>query len=208
MIITHEITMDLGQHGNTPLIDAVQDDRYTRDVAMTLLDHGSPWIIPAEAKAFVSYKKADNAGGQYDTLPDGSTAWSAAGNVLTIALAPQVLTVPGMVSLSVQVILEAQVISTFRILIHVHRNVASGLYRSEDYVNLQQWCLPIFEQKLDCSGWTPNCFLGTDAQGNVAAKPVPAELPAVTNSDDGKFLRVCGGVWTAESLAYADEEEY
>lgn len=208
MTITHNLTMDLGNWTDTPLINAVQDDRYTRDVVLTLLNQGSPWTVPAEAKVVLAYQKADNTGGQYDTMPDGTVAWSAAGNVLTLALAPQVLTVPGMVSLSVQVILDRQMISTFRFMIHVHRNVASGLYRSEDYVNLQQWCLPIFEQKLSSSGWTPDCLLGTDSLGNVTAQPRTVLLPAVTEDDDGKFLRARGGVWTAEYLAYAEEEEY
>lgn len=208
MMITHKLTMDLHRRETTPCIDAVQDDRYTRNVELTLLDDGSPWTVPADAKVAISYRKADGTGGQYDTLPDGAAAWSAAGHVLTLALAPQVLTAAGMVTLSVQVILEEQLISTYHFGIHVRPNVAAGLFRSEDYVNLQQWCLPIFEQKADRSGWTPNCFLGTDAAGSLVARSAAELLPPVTQADDGKFLRVRGGSWTAESLVYAEEEEY
>ena len=208
MIITHKLTMDLGRFEKTPLIDAVQDDRYSRNVELTLLERGSAWTVPAEARVVIAYRKADNVGGQYDTLPDGTTAWSAAENVLTLALAPQVLTAAGMVSLSVQLVLDEQTISTFRLLIHVHRNVAAGLYRSEDYVNLQQWCLPIFEQKVSTSGWTPGMYLGTDDQGNVVTRPGSDVVPAVTAADDGKFLQVSGGVWIAERLPYAEEKEY
>lgn len=208
MIITHKLTMDLGRCGNPPVIDAVQDDRYTRNVELTLLDQGSAWTIPADAKISVAYRKADNTGGHYDTLPDGTSAWSAAGNVLTLALAPQALTTAGMVSLAAQMVVGEQVISTFRFLADVHRNVAAGLFRSEDYVNLQQWCLPIFEQKVDRSGWTPGCYLGTDDLGNVVARTAPDPLPPVTAGDEGKFLRVSGGVWAAVSLTYAEEEEF
>lgn len=208
MIITHKLTMDLGRCGNPPVIDAVQDDRYTRNVELTLLDQGSAWTIPADAKIAVAYRKADNTGGHYDTLPDGTSAWSAAGNVLTLALAPQALTTAGMVSLAAQMVVGEQVISTFRFLADVHRNVAAGLFRSEDYVNLQQWCLPIFEQKVDRSGWTPGCYLGADDLGNVVARTAPDPLPPVTAGDEGKFLRVSGGVWAAVSLTYAEEEEF
>lgn len=208
MMITHKLTMDLRRCGATPCIDAVQDDRCTRMVELILLDDGSPWPVPADARAAVSYRKGDGTGGQYDTLPDGTAAWSAAENVLTLSLAPQVLTAAGIVTLSVHLVLGEQVLSTYRFLIHVRPNAAAGLYRSEDYVNLQQWFLPVFRQKADASGWTPNCVLGTDAEGTVVALPAADLLPPVTQSDDGKFLRVRGGVWTAENLPDAEEEEY
>lgn len=208
MIITHKLTLDLGHCAAAPRIDAVQDDRYTRNVELTLLNEGSPWTIPTDAGVSIAYRKADNTGGQYDTLPDGAAAWSAAGNVLTLALAPQVLTAAGMVTVAVRVALGDQEISTHRFLIHVHPNVAAGLFQSEDYVNLQQWCLPIFEQKLDAAGWEPDAILVTDAGGQVVARTGAGVLPAVTAEDDGKFMRVRGGVWTAERIIVAEGEEY
>lgn len=34
------------------------------------------------------------------------------------------------------------------------------------------------------------------------------ELPAVTEADDGKFLRVAGGVWAAETVPSAEEASF
>lgn len=208
MIITHKISMDLARFDAAPRFDAVQDDRYSRNVELSLYDHGEAWAIPADATAVISYEKPDNRGGQYDTMPDGTLAWRAADNVLTLALAPQVLTAAGLVSLSVQLILGDAVLSTFRFFIEVHPNVAAGLFRSEDYVNLQQWCLPIFEQKINSTGWTPNCFLGTNAAGTVVARARDEILPAVTAADEGKFLRARSGAWVAEALTDAEGEAY
>lgn len=37
--------------------------------------------------------------------------------------------------------------------------------------------------------------VGMDTDGKLWTKPAEAELPAVTSSDDGKFLRVVSGAW-------------
>ena len=162
MIITHKLQpMDLTHKQNTIRVDVVQDDKYSRDVEFTFTENGVAWQIPDGATAVVRYKKPDGTGGNYDTLPDGSTAYQINGNVLTVALAPQVCTVPGQVQLSVGLIHGNAEINTFSVNIIVQPNPGST-YQSEDYIKLSG--------AVPNSGWTPNMYLGTDASGNVVAK--------------------------------------
>lgn len=162
MIITHKLQpMDLTHKQNTSRVDVVQDDKYSRNVEFTLTSNGVAWQIPDGTTAVVRYKKPDRTGGNYDTLPDGSTAYQINGNVLTVALAPQVCTVSGSVQLSVGLIQGNAEINTFSVNIVVHPNPGSE-YQSEDYIKLSG--------AVSNSGWTPNMYLGTDASGNVVAK--------------------------------------
>ena len=132
MIATSKIEMDLNWY-DKPKIEAIQDDKYSRNVEISLVTDGTPWPIPTGATAVVNYVKADGTGGEYDTMPNGETAWSASGNVLTVKLAPQVLTAPGAVHMAVTLILEHKAINTFQIVINVHKNVAAMLTASENY---------------------------------------------------------------------------
>lgn len=162
MIITHKLKpMDLTHKQNASRVDVVQDDKYSRDVEFTLTENGVAWQIPDGTTAVVRYKKPDGTGGNYDTLPDGSTAYQINGNVLTVALAPQVCTVPGQVQLSVGLIHGNAEINTFSVNIIVQPNPGST-YQSEDYIKLSG--------AVPNSGWTPNMYLGTDESGNVVAK--------------------------------------
>lgn len=133
MILTHEINMDLMDRGPTPIIEAVQDDRGSRRLAIRLLSGGAAWTPPADVKAILRYIKADGRGGEYDTLPDGSTAWSVSGNVLTVTLAPQVLNVPGTARFSVELLRRSDALHTFQILINVRPDVKAQLAGSENY---------------------------------------------------------------------------
>lgn len=133
MIITNKLTMDLTSPNWIAAIDAVQEDRYCRNLEITLLCSGEAWTIPADASVQIRYSKPDGTGGVYDTLPDGSTAWQAEGNRLTAALAPQVLTAPGSVLVSVTLILGARQISSFAILIRVHPAVGGDCADSGGY---------------------------------------------------------------------------
>ena len=136
MIVTHNISIDLRDLGVVPRIDATQDDQYTRNLAITLLEGGEIWNIPEDAAAVIRYCKSDGVGGEYDTLPDGAPAWWVGENVLGLALAPQVLTVPGMTMLSASLIREEQVISIFNVAIHVRPRVQGIAGESAAYYNV------------------------------------------------------------------------
>ena len=162
MIITHKLKpMDLAQKQNTGRVDVVQGDKYSRNIEFTFMYNGSAWQIPDGTTAIVRYKKPDATGGNYDTLPDGSTAYQINGNVLTVCLAPQVCTVPGIVQLSVGLIQGSAEINTFSINIVVQPN-PGAIYQSEDYIRLSG--------AVPNSGWSPNMYLGTDESGNVVVK--------------------------------------
>lgn len=135
MTIIHKLSIDLAQRECPARIDAVQDD-CGRSLALLLHTNGIPWPIPANVSATIRYRKSDGIGGEYDTLPDGTCAWSAADNVLTIALAPQVLTAAGETVLSVLLSDGSRHISTFDILLQVQPGIHSRITKSDTYVNV------------------------------------------------------------------------
>lgn len=136
MIITNKVNMDLRQPGFLPAIHAVQNDRYCRNLELSLLFDGEAWMLPEGMNVLIRYSKADGTGGEYDTLPDGTVAWTAEENRLTVALAPQVLTVPGPVHLSVSLIVGSCRLTTFSLLLNVHEEVCREIGESEAYVHV------------------------------------------------------------------------
>jgi len=133
MKITHKVNLDLQQIGSVPVVPVVQKDWYSRYLEISLSCGGENWPIPETARALVSYSKADGKGGSYDTLPDGTKGWTAEGNVLTIALAPQVLTRAGAVNLTVSLLEGQEQISTFLLLLDVQAAAGSQQEDSEEY---------------------------------------------------------------------------
>lgn len=120
MIVTHKIKMDLSRRGIAPVVHMVQGDSNTRALEISLYDNGQPWEIPAGASAVANYEKKGGASGLYDLMSDGSNAWSiTAPNIVTVYLAPQVLTQKGNVFFTVSLALGDAVISTFHMIIDV-----------------------------------------------------------------------------------------
>lgn len=133
MMITHEINMDLERSGAPVRIDAVRGDACTRQLRISLFSGGQAWEVPDDVNLLARFCKPDGTGGAYDSLPDDTAAISVSGSVVTVVLAPQVLTAAGLVWLDVCLFRNSAVISTFRIHIEVQPNASSGEDGSQDY---------------------------------------------------------------------------
>lgn len=145
-VITNKISIDLlTESDQSPVVYAVQGECNTRAVELSLFCGGSPWQIPADALLAVRYGRGGWTGGYYDTLPDGTSAYSVTGNTITMILAPQMMTSAGTVLTQVEMTHGNQVLATFAFRLMVAVNPAVGIVEPEDYVNWNQW----LEQKLD-----------------------------------------------------------
>ena len=139
MNATTNIRMDLSKPDIGLSVNAVQGDAYSRTLRITLNNGLQPWIIPEDACVAVRYRKPDKTNGYYDTLPDGTAAWSIQENILTIRLAPQMLTVAGTVTAQIELIQGLHTLSTFSLNVYVEANPAAGALKSETYINWLQW---------------------------------------------------------------------
>lgn len=213
MIVTTDITMDIARPGVTPVIHAVQDDKYSRNIRFMLYKNGVTWYPPDGTTAIVHYRKPDGTGGSYDTLPDGTSAWVPA---RIVALAPQVLTCAGTVLLAVSLLNGDAQLTTFSVKILVQPNPERQIV-SEDYYRLTGY-VPV-------SGWEPGKFLAADASGVIVAVDAPtgggggsvavtveevlAAMPSVTAIDftnflSGSYTETIDGVATERFVYFTD----
>lgn len=133
MIVTHKITVDLTRGGEMPRVDVVQGDVNTRAVELTLLEGGMAFAVPSGTAAAVRFRKADGTGGVYNTMPDGSLAYSVKGNVVTVFLVPQLMTCPGGVTAEVALSNNGEVLGVFPMRIWVEHDPSVGTVESENY---------------------------------------------------------------------------
>lgn len=136
---TAALRVDLLDPGAPQIIHAVQDDSNSRKIAFNIYAGGAQWAVPYGTLVTVRYKKPDGTAGFYDTLPDGSTpAATIDGNVVTVALVPQTLTVCGNVPVQIKLYDSAGTsIATFAVVMHVSANVVSDAeIVSSDYYSV------------------------------------------------------------------------
>ncbi|MBQ8768958.1 MAG: hypothetical protein IJZ15_04875 [Oscillospiraceae bacterium] len=125
MIVTHKLKMSLEEEEILQRLEMPLGDVSTRKIEMQLYANRKLWTIPENVTVLIQYKKPDGTVGEYDTLPDGSAAWSVYDNVLTLTLAPQVLTAVGSVVLYASLYLEEAVLHTFAVEICVRAPLVS-----------------------------------------------------------------------------------
>lgn len=136
MKITHSISLDFQRYTTSSQINVVQDDTYSRYLAVSLYDNVVEWPVPDGATIAVRFKKPDKTQGVYDTLPNGEVAYSIDGNVVTVGIAPQMLVAKGKVTASAVIYLGSVQLATFPFVLNVIENPAAGQSVSRDYYYL------------------------------------------------------------------------
>ena len=174
--ITHKLPMDLEVKAPNQWIEVPLGDVCARRIRFTLTANGLPWEIPAGAAVLVCYQKADGTAGEYDTLPDGTEAWFAERNMLTVTLAPQISTTPGTVVLYVRILQGESALNTFPVEIRVmalNGNCSCGSDRSAEYFYMTRVLPgPVYGQVGQLL-----CVSGVDAQGRVVATQAVDAVP-------------------------------
>lgn len=191
MNVTTKLKMDLSKPDFGLSVDAVQGDAYSRSVSIALYNGILPWHIPENVAVAVRYAKPDCTKGYYDTLPDGESAWSYQENILTVQLAPQMLTVAGQVKAQIELIRSTHILSTFSLTVHVEANPAAGVLNSEDYSNWLQWILRQSDehaQQVQLSAQTASqasesASLAAENASSSATSANTAALDALTAAD-------------------------
>lgn len=198
MVITHKLKMNMEEEV-TQRLEMPLGDVSTRSIEMLLYLRQSPWTIPEGVTVLIRYQKPDGTTGEYDTMPDATAAWSVAGNVLTVAVAPQVLTAAGNVALYAEMYLEEKVLHTFVVEIGVrapfvmHRGTGEA---SENYYYVTNVLRgPVMAQ--------PGQLLAVeevDASGRVT-KVEPVDAADVANKGGNAVL------YKAQSLTFYEKSQ-
>lgn len=133
---TLELNLQYPNHATT--MYAVQNDRLSRKISAVLADGATAWSPPTGSLAIVRFIKPDGTMGFYDTDENGEPAVTWTGNVATIMLAEQVLTVAGDVWCQVNFYNSGEErLSTYKWLIKVQPNVITDeTIESTDYFNI------------------------------------------------------------------------
>ncbi len=97
MIVTHKLSMNLESMEQEQHIQLVQNDSNSRVLELSLYENGAAWLIPLGTTVTMRYLKPDGSSGEYDTLADGTSAWSWADNRVTVRLLSQLTSQTGVV---------------------------------------------------------------------------------------------------------------
>ncbi len=182
MIVTTKISMDLSNSALQSAIDVMQNDTYSRDLQIALLAGTAAIDLSQVTGVLIRYHKPDGTCGAYDTMPDGSCAWSIAGNAVTVRLAPQVCTAPGRVQLTVTLLLDEAQLSCFTLCLQV-QPLPQGRMESRNYSAVTAW-LP---QPSTAAVGQYLVVKGVDGAGKIAALET-ADISVIDGEDGATFI--------------------
>ena len=74
----------------------------------------------------IHYLRGDGTSGAYDAMPDGTSAWQIKENLLTLNIAPELLSAEGNAAISARLIQGIRTLNTFAFLIQVHKGMPAG----------------------------------------------------------------------------------
>ena len=141
MNVNQNVSLNLTADGIPPRLHMVQGDSNTRTTVASLWDDSQPYDVPASAAVMMRFRKPDGTGGLYD-VTEGGAKISVSGNVVTVRVASQLLTVAGVVFAQVDVYgaatgAAAEKLATFRLAIEVAPSVyPAAPIISSDYYNI------------------------------------------------------------------------
>lgn len=122
-MVVHKLRMDLCGQKTACCLEAMQGDRDSRFLEISLFQGILPWRIPEDALVLIRYERPDGSGGSYDTLGNGEKAWQVRNNCLQLKLAGEVLALSGLVKLNVQFLQHGTVLNTFPLEIRVRKDL-------------------------------------------------------------------------------------
>lgn len=185
MIVIHKIKIDMQASAVPEVVNVVQLDSNTRVIQAALYSGNVPFEIGNNASVSLACFKPDRTKCWYDELPNGNPAASVEGNVVSITLAPEVLTAAGSVNAAI-VIREGLTdqISTFPFWICVARNPAAGsiisnnYYKVSDLESLNSW----MKEVLCCTPQEWTAEQQAQARANIGAMAAGIQKSLAINS--------------------------
>ena len=100
--VTTALTLNMQLPNIATVSWAVQGDQLSRQITATLVDGSTAWNPQVGYHGVVRYHKPDGTSGVYDVDEDGNPAVTWTGNVATVKIVQQVLTVPGTVLMQLE----------------------------------------------------------------------------------------------------------
>lgn len=126
------ISMDLLGHEPVKWVEMVQGDFLSRKLRIALYSGGTVWQVPEDTAVVIRYRRKNGIWGEYDTMPDGTPAWEVSGNMLTLTLVPQVVSMAGTVLLSVVFLKNEMILNSFSVELRIKKNIKG---KGRNFVN-------------------------------------------------------------------------